>query len=180
MARKTKRSNFGFNVYLLSGLLLISIFSVWRYHQQRILSFNVSEVAKVNFSGVKPVHVKAYPVGVDVSIKDGVIKDGVWAIYPKDAVYLLGSAGLGDSGNTIIYGHNKDDVLGPIRWVKLGSIIEVLGSDGSTYKYKVVKIDEVDPNNLSYIQPTKSEILTLYTCTGFLDSKRFIVVAERI
>lgn len=180
MARKTKRFNFGFNPYLISGLLLIIVFSVWRYHQARILSFNVSEIAKVNFSGVKPVHIKAYPVGVDVSIKDGVIKDGVWAIYPKDAIYLLGSAGLGDSGNTIIYGHNRDDVLGPIRWAKLGSFIDIRGSDGKDYRYEVTKIDTVDPDNLSYIQPTKNETLTLYTCTGFLDSKRFILVAERI
>lgn len=180
MARKTKKFDFGFNPYLLSGFLLIIIFSLWRYHQQRILSFNTKEIIKVNFSGVKPIHIKAYPVGVDVSIKEGVIKNGVWAIYPDQAIYLLGSAGLGDLGNTIIYGHNKNDVLGPIRWAKLGSKIELLGSDNKIYQYQITKIDVVDPNNLKYIQPTDDERLTLYTCTGFWDSKRFIAVAERI
>jgi len=33
------------------------------------------------------------------------------------------------------------------------------------------------PSDTTYLLPTKVEILTLYTCTGFLDSKKLIVRA---
>lgn len=165
------------NWSIVIGLFLILIFLSWRYHQVRILSFNTKTVSEFKSSGVKPVHIKSYPVGVDIDIKDSSIKNGVWAIHPNSANYLINSAGIGDNGNIIIYGHNRDNIMGPIRYVKIGAIIEILGSDGKVYKYEVVKTDTVDPNDLSYILETSSETLTIYTCVGFLDSKRFVAVA---
>lgn len=166
-------------IYLFSGILLLLIFSGWRFHQARILSFNAKEIAKVETkSGIRPIYIKIYPLGVDVGIKEAVIKDGVWVIHSNEASHLITSAGIGDLGNMIIYGHNKDSILGSIRWIKIGAKIELKGSDGKTYFYEVVKTDTVSPDNLEYILPKNGEVLTLYTCTGFLDSKRFIVVAK--
>jgi LPXTG-site transpeptidase (sortase) family protein len=173
MARKRIKFSFP-NLYLISGLLLLSIFFIWKYHQARILSFNTREVAKVNFSGIKPVHIKAYPVGIDVDIKPATIINGVWPVFSETAGLVV------NENNTIIYGHNKDNLFGPIRWIKVGSTIEILGDDNKIYLYNVTKIDIVKPNNLEYIKPTVDETLTLYTCTGFLDSQRFIVIAKRI
>lgn len=178
MARKKAKIN-SLNPPLIVGISLLLIFGAWRYHEARILSFNTKSISQFESSGVKPRYIKSYPVGVDIEIGDATIKDGVWAILPNSANYLLGSAGLGDSGNIIIYGHNKDNILGPIRWMKVGQKVEIEGSDGKKYQYEVVKTDTVDPDNLEYIKPTDSETLTIYTCTGFLDSKRFIVVAKR-
>lgn len=157
----------------------MSIFAGWRYHQARILSFNSEIVSEYKTSGVKPVYIKSYPVGVDIEIKDATINNGVWAIHPNSANYLISSAGIGDIGNTIIYGHNNNQILGPIRWIEVGAEIEIIGSDNKNYYYKVVKTDTVSPENLEYIKPKDTETLTVYTCVGFLDSQRFIVVAER-
>jgi LPXTG-site transpeptidase (sortase) family protein len=169
------------NYLLLVGVLLMSLFAGWRYYQARILSFNTNIVSQFKTSGIKPIHIKSYPVGVDIDIKDATIdKNGVWAINPNSANYLINSAAIGDNGNIIIYGHNKDNIMGPIRHIKVGALIEILGSDGLNYKYEVVKTDIVDPDNLSYIKETNTDTLTLYTCTGFLDSKRFIVVAKKM
>lgn len=178
MARKRLKSPF--NYPLIIGLLLLSMFVVWRYHSARILSFNTKEAAKVNSSNVKPVYIKSYPIGIDVDIKDATISNGVWGIHPNSVNFLVSSAGLGSSGNTILYGHNKDTIMGPIRWVQTGSKIEILGSDNNTYFYEVVKTDTVSPDNLEYIGEKNEETLTLYTCVGFLDSQRFVVVAKRI
>ncbi len=168
------------SILLISGIFLLSVFSLWRFHQARILSFNAKEVSEVVLStGIKPVYIKSYPVGVDIGVKETVIRDGVWVIQPNHASYLLTSAGIGDKGNMIIYGHNKDDILGPVRYIQIGAKIEIEGSDGNTYFYDVVKTDTVDPDNLNYILPKNEETLTLYTCSGFLDSKRFIVIAKR-
>ena len=179
MARKEYRSNLQGNIFLIVGLLLMSIFAGWRYHQARILSFNSEIVSEYKTSGVKPVYIKSYPVGVDIEIKDATINNGVWAIHPNSANYLISSAGIGDIGNTIIYGHNNNQILGPIRWIEVGAEIEIIGSDNKNYYYKVVKTDTVSPENLEYIKPKDTETLTVYTCVGFLDSQRFIVVAER-
>lgn len=173
MARK-KLNFLQKNLFLIIGLLLIGIFLVWRYHQARILSFNTKEVAKINSSSIKPIHIKSYPVGVDIDIKPAVITNGVWPIFPDTAGYIV------NDKNTIIYGHNKNNIFGPIRWMKIGATIEILGSDNKTYTYEVVKTDIVDPDNLEYIQSKNEETLTLYTCIGFLDSKRFVVVAVKI
>lgn len=182
MARKEVKGSFlRNNIFLITGIFLICIFSFWRYHQLRILSFNMQEIAKLDSStGIKPTYIKSYPLGIDVSIKDTIINKGVWAIQPDTASYLVDSAKIGDKGNIIIYGHNKDNILGPIRWIKVGAKIEITGSDEETYIYEVVKTDTVNSDNLSYILPTSEETLTLYTCVGFLDNQRFIVVAKRI
>lgn len=166
------------NYLLVSGIFLILIFSLWRYHQVRILSFNDAEVsANAQSGGVAPVYIKAYPVGVDIKVTPTQINEGVWMIPPSSVGFLVGSSGLGGGGNIIMYGHNSNQILGPIRWIKIGSKIELTGSDGKVYLYTVSELAEVEPSNLGYIQKTETEVLTLYTCSGFLDSKRFIVRA---
>lgn len=167
-------------ISLTLGLILIGVFAVYRYHQVRILSFNTTEIEKIEQkSGITPVHIRAYPVGVDIEIQNANITNGLWTIHPDTASYLVTSAGIGDNNNIIVYGHNKDVIMGPIRYVAIGALIEVIGSDGEVYEYEVVKKDIVKPDNLSYLKPTEEETLTIYTCTGFLDSERFIAVAKR-
>lgn len=160
------------NWSIVIGLLLITVFLLWRYHQVRILSFNTKEVAKINSTNVIPLHVKSYPVGVNINIKPAVITNGIWPVFSDSAGFVF------NEKNMIIYGHNKDNILGPIRYMKTGQTIEILGNDNQKYVYEVNKTDIVDPNYLEYIKPKDIETLTLYTCTGFLDSKRFIVVAS--
>lgn len=168
------QKNLKHNYLIILGILLISTFLVWRYYQARILSFNTSEVSKIDTTEVTPVHIKAYPIGIDVDIKPAIITNGVWPVFPNTAGFVM------NGKNIIIYGHNKDNILGPIRYIKTGTKIEILGSDNNKYFYEVTKTDIVDPDNLEYIKPKSIETLTIYTCTGFLDSKRFIVVAEKL
>ena len=168
------------NLILVLGITLLSIFFIWRYHQIRILSFNSAEVAEFESNGIKPIYIKSYPIGIDVDIKQSTIKNGVWTINPSSANYLVESAGIGDKGNIIIYGHNSNDMLGPLRYIKEGAVIDILASDGVTYQYRVIKTDTVNPDDLRYIQNTSDETLTIYTCTDIFDSKRFVAVAKRI
>jgi LPXTG-site transpeptidase (sortase) family protein len=169
-------------IYLGLGVLFFLIYFSWRFHKERILSFTSTEaVSAVSFGnrGEIPVWIKSYPLGVDVKIQESRIENGVWQVFPDSASHLESSARIGEDGNIIIYGHNKNNILGPIRWAKEGTLIELFDQKGNKYLYEVFKTDTVSPDNLSYILPTKEEILTVYTCTGFLDSKRFIAVAKR-
>lgn len=168
---------------LALGLVLILTFVVYRFHQARILSFNTknfSGTEVTNWKGVTPTFIQAFPVGVNVKVGETSIVNGVWQILPDAAAHLSTSARIGDSGNMIIYGHNKNEILGPIRWIKVGEKIDLKDKDGNTYSYTVVKTDTVNPDNVSYLQPSNEETLTIYTCVGILDSQRFIVVAKRI
>ena len=166
---------------LVSGLILLGIFFIWKFHQARILSFNTQAVeATSQNEGTRPTHLKIPRFGVDLEIREAAIIDGVWQISPDSASHLNVSSGLGVSGNTVIYGHNKTSIFGPIRWTSPGDLIELTGEDSVIYTYKIEKTIEVEPDNLEYVLPKNEEVLTVYTCSGFLDSKRFVVVAKRI
>lgn len=166
---------------ILVGFILVGVFVGYRFHQARILSFWKNPSAIENLKerkGIIPVFIKSFPLGVNIKIKEASIINNVWQIFPDATSHLNTSARIGESGNIIIYGHNKNEVLGPIRWAKEGEKIELTGEDGKNYSYIVVKTDIVDPNNLEYILSKSEETLTIYTCTGFFDSKRFVVVAK--
>lgn len=169
-------------IYLGLGIVLLLVYSGWRFHQARILSFFTKDIPQVSRlrSGEIPVLIKSYPLGVNIKIKEAGIQNGVWQVFPDTASHLESSARIGEGGNIIIYGHNKNEILGPIRWAKESTQIELFDEEGIKYLYQVVKTDVVDPSNLTYILPTQEETLTIYTCVGFLDSKRLIVVAKRV
>lgn len=169
-------------IYLLFGLFLLIIYSGWRFHQARVLSFWSKELPQpaINKTGEIPVFIKSFPLGVNIKIKESNIQNGVWQIFPDAAGHLESSARIGEGGNIIIYGHNRNEVLGPIRWAKEGEKIELVDATGREYYYKVVKVEIVDPSNLTYILPTNEETLTVYTCIGFMDSKRLIIVAKKV
>ena len=179
--KKTLRERNQALILFISGLIFIVIFSVWRVYRSRILSFDTqaTEVAAKN-EGTRPTHLKIPRLGVDLKVSEAAIIEGVWQISPDSASHLNVSSGLGGRGNTVIYGHNKTNILGPIRWMNIGDVVELASEDGKTYTYSVEKTVEVESNNLEYILPKDYEVLTMYTCTGFFDSKRFIVVAKRV
>lgn len=180
--RNQKNSDRAGLILLFVGLFFLGVYSLWRFHQARILSFFTREVPKISTEriGEIPVLIKSYPLGVNIKIKEAGIQNGVWQVFPDSVSHLEPSARIGESGNIIIYGHNRNEILGPIRWAKEGTLIELFDKNGIKYLYKVLKTDVIDPSNLTYILPTKEETLTIYTCTGFLDFKRLIVVAKRV
>lgn len=114
---------------------------------------------------------------VDTPIEPHVYTEGTWTTSPDKASYLTQSARPGEVGNSIIYGHNKRSILGNIRALKGTETIVLTLSDGTTKEYRITNIVEVQPHETQYLEPTDSEMLTLYTCSGFLDKNRFIVQA---
>jgi LPXTG-site transpeptidase (sortase) family protein len=117
---------------------------------------------------------------VDTDIETHVFAQNRWTIAENAASYLMQSGKPGQAGNIILYGHNKRDILGNIRALKGGEIIELTTLGGQVLRYQVILLEEVDPKNLRYLQPTDEEVLTIYTCSGLLDSQRFIVRAKRL
>lgn len=113
-----------------------------------------------------------------LKISDGQVIDNRWTTSLTGISYLTTSAKPGD-GNSVMYGHNLDNLLGDLYLVKEGDQIFVVLSSGSVIKYQVFQEKEVTPQSVEILDPSQDSRLTLYTCSGFLDSARFVVVAKQ-
>jgi len=116
---------------------------------------------------------------IDLTVKEAKVVKGYWEVFPDKAGFGLGSAYPSDeSGNQVIFAHAREGLFLPLRGAKIGQKIFVLTSD-KWYSYTISDIKEVLPTQIEVIAPTQDPILTLYTCSGYADSKRLIVVAKR-
>ena len=166
-------------ILLSVGLVIISVAFGWRIYQRTTLSFkgDLPKYSEVK-QGSPPKRLEVASIRVNLSVEPGSITDGVWSVSEKGATYLLGSGYPGEKENIVIYGHNKNSILGPIRWLNKGDEIKIQNEEGKYYIYKVEETKEVEASDIKYVSPTGQEMLTIYTCTGFLDSKRFMVIAK--
>lgn len=115
---------------------------------------------------------------INLPVVEAKVIDGYWELSETTASHGVGSANPGEIGNTVIFAHAREGLFLPLKDVKEDDEIVVLTKD-RWYRYEVKEIKDVDPNQTEVIAPTKDETLTLYTCSGFLDSKRRIVIAKR-
>lgn len=175
-----KQRNIGIEeLILLVGVVFFSFWMVHKYLYYRSLTLNrvqAQAIIAVQKPAPFPTHIFIRWF-IDVDIEPLAFSNGQWAVSDTKATYLIQSARPGEPGNIIIYGHNKREIMGNIRALKGGERITVQTSDGKTRYYIVKTLKEVDPSDISLLAPTKIETLTLYTCSGFWDSKRFIVQA---
>jgi len=96
--------------------------------------------------------------------------------------HISGTALPGQPGNIGISGH-RDTFFRPLRNIERHDIIlltTVLGE----YRYRVVSMRIVGPNDVAVLNPSGDEILTLVTCYPFYfvgsAPDRFVVRAERV
>jgi LPXTG-site transpeptidase (sortase) family protein len=165
------------------GLTLIIIYFT-RSYSKRVLSFNNSDSSLVQVEKVekkiyaKPISLEIPSLKINLPVEESQIVDEVWRISEKGASHLNTSASPGEGGNVVLYAHNKKLLFGLVRQVKKDAEILVSTEDKKSWKYKVIETVIVTPDDISYVLPKSEETLTLYTCTGFADSKRFIVIAK--
>ena len=174
-SRKPKPTKFV--VLLILGLLLLASGAYLSY-QKTILSFSEVPVqAQEVTRGELPTEIVISSAGIDLAIEMGTINNGIWEISETMASYLASSGKIGQSGNVVIYGHNKTSIFGSLTKVKVGDKITLKSEKGNLYDYQVEEISTVKPTEVSVIAPTSYEVLTVYTCTGILDSKRLVIRA---
>lgn len=151
-------------------------------YQKTILSFDQipwpAEIVAEEKVLAQPVAIEVESQGIKLPVEEGKIVDGIWEISPTSASHLDISAHPGQEGNIVIYGHNKKAIFGPLLRIKVGEVIKVRTSDGQVHQYLVESTQTVKPSQIEVVQPTDYEILTVYTCTGILDSERFVIKAR--
>jgi len=104
------------------------------------------------------------------------LRDGKWEISDSAVSYLSSSPVPGTKGNSVLYGHNWPSLLGELDRIKPGDRIKVSGN-GQEVNYLVYYVTTVSPSDVSIYDDTTDYRLTLYTCSGFMDSKRLVVTA---
>ncbi len=179
-----KKSNlFLLTLFILSGFVGIFaiLFGFYLSYQRHVLSFsgnlNTSTLLNNN-EYFNPSSIKFSRINLSLPVKSSKIENGIWEISDDSASFLNSSAKPGQGGNIVIYGHNKRKIFGPIIGsVRKGDEIELSAENGKVNRYSVSQVFEVKPENIEVVSPTDYEVLTVYTCTGLLDSKRLIIKA---
>lgn len=167
-------------IFLFLGILMVSYWGVHKYFYYRSLSLSRTQTAQIVREQPKEVPLPSHifiPWNTNSDIESFAFINGQWQTSDTKVTYLLGSARPGEAGNIILYGHNKREILGNIRALKGGEHVTLTTSDGTVHVYEVTSTKEVSPQDISLLSPTKNETLTMYTCSGLLDSQRFIVRA---
>jgi sortase A len=116
---------------------------------------------------------------IDLEVKPARNISGYWEVFLDSAAWGEGSGLPGEAGNQVIYAHARKSLFLPLRQIEVGTKVYVFTKE-AWYAYEVKEIKEVRPTELQVIAPTRDETLTLYTCSGFSDSKRLIVVAKPV
>jgi sortase A len=167
------------NLCLSIGLLLL-IFAAYLQYERitpRRLTFAYKTTPNNSSRIESPIGVVIPSLGISLPIFPATVSNNSWPTTDKGVSYLLSSPLPGEKGNSVLYAHNWSNLFGKLPEIKVGDTIKVIGKKNSVTSFSVKYTAEVDPSNASILAPSTDKRITLYTCTGFLDSKRFVVVA---
>lgn len=165
---------------IVCGLILI-FFALLLFYQRnnpsRISFADYAQAQSKSRSEIFPTRVQIERVGIDLPLYPSEIVNGKWGDTKKGASYLLTSPVPGEDGNSVIYAHNYPVLFGSLTKTVVDDTVTITYSDGTSKKFVIVATKIVDPTDTGVIGKSPEKRLTLYTCTGFLDSKRFVVSA---
>lgn len=137
----------------------------------------IDEQLLTDFSqGQSPTRIVIPKLNIDLPVVEARVVRGYWELSENSASFGLGSAYPGQKGNSVIFAHAREGLFLPLRQIEENTPIYVLTKD-KWYAYKVTETKLVNPDEVAVIDTTENEQLTLFTCSGFLDSKRLIVTA---
>lgn len=159
-------------ILILSGLYLY----INQTHTEKVPEI-LQKNQFISFKDRIPANLYIPALNKYIQVETGSITNGIWYISKNKATYLTRSGIPGETGNIVIYGHNKKSIFGDLVLLKPGDPIIIETIDKNIFRYIVTKSLTVDPDNISIAYPTPTERLTLYTCTGLFDSKRLVIQA---
>ncbi len=125
-------------------------------------------------SGV-PTEIRVASLSIKLPVEPGHYNDvdGSWTLNNTSTFFALPSMPANDlKGNTLIYGHNTDKVLGKLKSIELGSELEVKTDSGYIFTYIYSGEKHVTPTDTSIFTYDTAPTLTLQTCTGSWDQLR--------
>ena len=164
--------------YLPSAIcvLLSAILFAQRY---RPVVGNVQIAGTSSYTGelTAPAGIAIPSIGLNLPTVITYMQGKKWPTTPTGVSYLANSAIPGDQGNAVFYGHNWPAILGNLGNTKTGDKIVIQYQNGKTRDFTVDQVKIVGPNATEILASSETPKITLYTCTGFLDSQRLVVTA---
>ncbi len=128
----------------------------------------------------KPQTIKINSIALELPIIPSSVKNGEFETTKKGISYLKDSAVPGQKGNTILYGHNWPNLLGNLPKIVPGDVVEIELGDGTIARYSIEYTAKVTSDQVHILSQTDDARITLYTCSGFFDTKRFVAVGKLI
>ena len=117
-------------------------------------------------------------LNIDLEIFPAKVTGQNWDTTSLGVSWLDISPVPGEKGNSIIYGHNWTNLLGSLFKAKPGDTIEIAYQNAPNKIFTIEKTAMVSPDNVSVLNQTENVSLTIYTCAGLFDEKRFVVVGK--
>ncbi len=133
-------------------------------------------VASAELSGF-PIRIIMPSLELSVPLFAVPYTDERWTIPTGGAAVLTTPEAVGARGQ-VIYGHNWKSILGDLVRTKVGDVIAVEFANGQRRLYTATIVTTTDANDRAALAQGSENGLVLYSCTGWLDSKRVVVVAE--
>ena len=125
-----------------------------------------------------PTSITINSINVNLSIIPSAKTNNKFETSKNGVTYLTDSVLPSQTGNSVFYGHNWSNLLGNLKNVKRGDIIELKYLGGEVETFTVDLITESPAKYAKVSLESDQKVMTLYTCSGFLDSKRIIVTAN--
>lgn len=177
------RLNIWANILLSIGLLsalLLSYLIYQRYNPQKLSFDAIASETHTQNPYSDAVGILIPTINLSLSITPSEIRENKWEASTKGISHLKSSVNPGETGNSILYGHNWPNLLGELNNVKVGDNIKIIYSDNSIKDFEIEYITTVSPSETSILENSTDKRITLYTCSGFLDTKRLVVVAKLV
>ena len=130
-------------------------------------------------SEVYPDRIKIESINVDLPVEVTTLSNSNWEYSDTSVLFMKQSGDLPSKGNKILYGHNYPNLLKNLKDLKQGDLIK-LYSGNKDYNYIVKSASTVTSDQTHILFQTEDDRITIFTCSGFLDSKRIVVFADRI
>jgi LPXTG-site transpeptidase (sortase) family protein len=131
----------------------------------------------------------ARAISLDAEVVESKIERGEWQVPKFVAGHLQGTALPGSGGNVVLSGHvqsiSSGNVFANIDKLKVGDEVTLRTTAGEVV-YRIAGKNIVKNDDISVVQPTRSEELTLITCTGAFNiltqdySHRWVVWGTRL
>lgn len=159
-------------------LLALSLYLLYLRNSPHPLAFEQKPKSGVVAQNEAPKTLEIPSIGVHLPIIPSLIEDESWSTTSVGVSYLASSPQPGKKGNSVLYGHNWKSLLSNLHKVTPGSKVIIVDKNNKKQEFVVEYTAVVDPSQTYIIDNTEDARVTIYTCTGFLDSKRFVVVAK--
>jgi len=144
---------------------------------KQLISLKV--ISKKDKKPLPPERIIIPALNIDIMVKESKIVNGYWEVFSDSAGFGLGSSYPDEKGNQVIFAHAREGLFLPLRNAKIGQNVLIFTKE-KWFEYRISNIKEVLPSQTDVINPSTEEMLTLYTCSGFSDSKRLIISAKRV